>query len=199
MFMNPTTINMFKKTLCILLLAAMIIGCGNDYMPKPDGYLRIDLPVKSYVMFDTVFPYSFEHPSYAKVFEVKNTEQPFWSNIEISRFSATIYLSYKPVKNNLDTYIEDTRMYVMKHIPKASSIDELSIVVPGSHVSGIIYDIKGSEAASPCQFYLTDSSRHFLRGALYFNNKPDNDSLATVIEFLKADIQHLAETLKWKN
>jgi gliding motility-associated lipoprotein GldD len=189
---------MVKKTVFGILMVMLLVSCGNDYMPKPDGFLRIDLPAKTYQPFDSIYPYAFDYPKYAKIVSVKNPEQPFWLNIEIPRYKATIYLSYKPVNNNLNTYLEDTRTYVMKHIPKATAIDAMEFSAPNHQVYGLMYEIQGSEAASPCQFYLTDSTKHFLRGALYFNTTPNNDSLAPVIEFIKQDIKHLAQTLTWK-
>mgnify|MGYP001809814206 FL=1 len=189
---------MVKKILCGLLLAMLFWGCGNDYMPKPDGFLRIDLPPKAYQLFDSIYPYTFEYPTYAKLVAVSNPNQPYWLNIEIPRFKATVYLSYKAVNKNLNTYLEDTRTYVMKHIPKATAIDALEFSAPEHKVYGLMYEINGSEAASRCQFYLTERTNHFLRGALYFNTTPNNDSLAPVIEFIKEDIKHLAQTLTWK-
>lgn len=189
---------MVKKIINGLFVALLFAGCGNDYMPKPDGFLRIDLPVKDYQTFDSIYPYTFEYPTYAKLVAVNNPSQPFWLNIEIPRFKATVYLSYKAINHNLNTYIEDTRTYAMKHIPKATSIDALEISTPEHNVYGLMYEINGSEAASPCQFYFTDSTNHFLRGALYFNTTPNNDSLAPVIEFIMKDIEHLSKTLTWK-
>ncbi|PIV58809.1 MAG: gliding motility lipoprotein GldD, partial [Bacteroidetes bacterium CG02_land_8_20_14_3_00_31_25] len=53
-------------------------------------------------------------------------------------------------------------------------------------------------AASNIQFYVTDSIRHFVRGALYFETKPNKDSLAPIINFIEQDVTHLVETLRWK-
>jgi gliding motility-associated lipoprotein GldD len=102
------------------------------------------------------------------------------------------------VDDDLSKYTEDAHSLVMKHIPKASSIEEIRIDNPQSNVHGLVYNIEGTGAASPYQFYITDSTNHFLRGALYFNTLPNNDSLAPVIEFIKGDIMHLLETARWK-
>jgi gliding motility-associated lipoprotein GldD len=66
-------------------------------------------------------------------------------------------------------------------------------------IYGVLYEIKGAEAASTLQFYVTDSLSHFLRGALYFNVSPNNDSLAPVIDFIEEDIRHMIGTLNWEN
>lgn len=181
------------------LLILMATSCDNDYYPKPRGYFRIDLPEKGYVVFDTAFPYSFEVPAYAKV--IPDTDphaELYWINVTFPQFKGTLHLSYKKINGNLTNYLEDTRTMVMKHIPKASSIDNKAFENFEKKVYGLTYTISGVSAASPYQFYLTDSTRHFIRGALYFKTVPNNDSLAPVIDFIKEDINHLIESLEWK-
>jgi len=195
------TNHMTHKLLILCITGFALIhfsGCDQPGMPKPKGYPRIGLPEKSYRLSDTTFPYQFEYPAYSYIEPAAGpAENPFWINVVFPDFKGKIYLSYKPLKGNIRTFTEDTRNFVMKHIPKATSIDELSIYDPKSRVYGIIYEIKGIQAASPCQFYFTDSIQHFLRGALYFEVIPNNDSLEPVIRFLMDDIQHFAGTLEW--
>ncbi|MDK2908758.1 MAG: hypothetical protein PWR20_325 [Bacteroidales bacterium] len=183
----------------MFVLSLAMYGCNDTPLPKPRGYIRIDLPEKKYQTYDTTFPYAFEYPVYSRIVPARHAgENSYWVDIEIPRYKATIYLSYKLVKGNLRTLTEDSRTFVMKHIPRATSIDQSTIVDPDRKVFGTVWYIKGQETASPCQFFLTDSTHHFLRGALYFNVKPNNDSLEPVIRFLAADIEHLAATLRWK-
>lgn len=182
-----------------LAFAFFLSGCGNTPMPKPRGYFRIDLPEKNYRTFDTTFPYTFEYPVYARTSPDANAkDEPYWINIDYPQFKGRVHISYKNVKGNLATYTEDAHELVMKHIPKASAINEIRIDNDEADVHGLIYDIKGSGAASVYQFFLTDSTRHFVRGALYFSVLPNNDSLAPVIDFVKGDIQHMLETFRWK-
>ena len=177
-----------------LAFVFFLSGCGDTPMPKPRGYFRIDLPERNYRAFDTTFPYTFEYPVYARITpDVSAKDEPYWINIDYPQFKGRIHLSYKNVNGNLSRYTEDAHELVMKHIPKASAIDEIRI---DNH--GLIYDIKGSGAASVYQFFLTDSTKHFVRGALYFSVLPNNDSLAPVIDFVKSDIQHMLETFRWK-
>ena len=186
-------------TILIVLSLFIIAGCNNDYYPKPKGYFRIDLPDKEYVKFDSAYPYSFEYPVYAKVLPDKNAQaEKYWINISYPQFHGTLYLSYKSIDKNLNKYLEDTRTMVMKHIPKASSIENQLYENKLSGVYGLTYTISGVAAASPYQFYLTDSTNHFVRGALYFSTVPNNDSLAPVITFLKDDINRMIETFEWK-
>jgi gliding motility-associated lipoprotein GldD len=125
-------------------------------------------------------------------------QETYWINIDYPQFKGRLHLSYKEVNNNLVEYLEDSRSLVLKHIPKASAINEQVIANPGAKVFGIEYNIMGSGAASPYQFYITDSTDHFLRGALYFNVPPNNDSLSPIIDFIKEDINHLLSTFQWR-
>ncbi|MHC1708771.1 MAG: gliding motility lipoprotein GldD [Bacteroidales bacterium] len=183
----------------LLLLIFCVVSCDTAYSPKPMGYFRIDLPERQYRTFDSTYPYSFSYPVYSKIIpKTDSLSEPYWMNITFPQFKGTLYISYKPVNKNLPTYLEDARNMVMKHIPKANSIEEKIIHFPDSKVYGIFYDIRGNSAASPFQFFITDSTRHFLRGSLYFYTSPNNDSLEPVIEFLKKDIENLVKTVKWK-
>ncbi|MCK9421914.1 MAG: gliding motility lipoprotein GldD [Bacteroidales bacterium] len=174
-------------------------ACGSDYTPKPRGYFRIDLPQHQYRSFDTTYPYSFEYPVYATIVpDNSKMTEPYWINVRYSPFNATLHLSYKVIRGNLPEYLEDARTLVNKHIPKANSITQREFNDPEHRVFGLVYEIRGSDAASAYQFYVTDSLTKFLRGALYFNLIPNNDSLAPVIGFLKGEIDHMITTFRWK-
>ncbi len=184
--------------LCILLL---FVSCMNDntYIPKRKGYFRIAMPEKQYSVYNKGCPFTFEYPDYAIV--VMDTEpgaEPCWMNIVFPSFRAKIYLSYKTVNANLPKLVEECRTFAVKHEVKASAINEKDWSNPAERVYGLIYDIEG-DAASNMQFYLTDSSENFIRGALYFYSVPNKDSLAPVLKFIKGDIYHMVETFRWKD
>jgi gliding motility-associated lipoprotein GldD len=182
-----------------ILLLSSFAGCKHHYTPKPAGYLLIDLPEKAYQIYNSSCPYTFEYPLYGKIIpDTSRIAEPCWINIEFPQFAGKIHISYKPVNNNVNTYIEDCRTLAYKHTVKADAIKETLYTDDERKVYGLLYEIKG-DAASNVQFYLTDSTRHFLRGALYFNVRPNADSLAPVIDFFREDIMHLIETLEWKN
>ena len=177
-----------------------LVSCNEDYTPKPRGYIRIDLPVKQYEAIETDCPYSFEVATYANFIpDLRVQSDPCWFNIEYPQFKATLHFSYKPIDGNLKDYLEDSRTLTNKHISKSSGIEEALILKDDTRVFGMLYTISGGRAASPLQFHLTDSTDHFLRGALYFKVSPNNDSLAPVIDFLKEDVFHLIETLNWES
>lgn len=186
--------------LTILMVSLLFLSsCDEYFQPKPRGYFRIHLPEKSYNPIQGNLPYTFDIPVYSTLEKDNHPyAEKYWTNIVFSSFNATIHLSYKPVNNNLASLLEDAHKLVNKHIPKANAINERIYINEERSVYGVTYSIQGSEAASPFQFYLTDSTHHFLRGALYFNVHPNNDSLAPVISFLEADIQKLIESFEWK-
>lgn len=190
-----------KPFLLILLSMSLFLGaCQRSHAPLPSGYFRIDLPPKEFQQFDTVFPYRFVYPVYAKIVPDDHpTAEPWWANMVFPDFGAVLHLSYKTIDSPqvLNEYIEDSRSFVNRHIPKATGFNERIYSHPENHVHGILYEIRGKEAATPLQFYLTDSVDHFLRGSLYFNVTPNNDSLAPVINFLKDDITIMVESLEW--
>ncbi len=189
------------KIIIISVLVSVfgLYACEETFTPKPRGYFRITLPKKTYISFDTVFPYSFEYPEYATITpDYQSPLEKYWINIEYPVFKGSLHISYMPLKENLIKYLEDSRSLVLKHMPKASAINDSMISIPQHKVFGMIYKIQGAGVASPTQFFLTDSTSHFLRGALYFNIRPNNDSLAPVIDFINEDIKHFIETLNWK-
>jgi gliding motility-associated lipoprotein GldD len=189
----------FPRILIWAILLLSLLCCKRHYTPKPAGYLRIDFPEKIYQIYNSSCPFTFEYPLYGKIIaDTSRIAEPCWINIEFPSFGGKIHISYKSVRNNVNVYIEDSRTLAYKHTVKADAISETLYTNDEKKVYGLLYQIKG-DAASSVQFYLTDSTRHFLRGSLYFNVQPNADSLAPVIDFFMEDIMHLVETLEWKD
>lgn len=188
----------------LLLFAVILFSCNSSYTYKKKGYFAIAFPEKKYQAFDQPgYPYKFEYPVYANVtkdtsFFGEATENPWWINIDIPRFGGRIYISYKNVgKANFDSLVNDGyKMAYKQHTDVATSINDSAMKTP-NNVEGIYFTLGGNTATAN-QFFLTDSTRHFLRGALYFDATPNEDSLAIVNEFLRTDLQHLINTLEWK-
>ena len=180
---------------CLLLLLS---GCSG-YSPKPRGYFRIDLPEKTYQLFNEPgYPYIFEYANIARVIpKGGNLRDSFWIDIAYPQLNARIYGSYKKIENNFREVSEDSRTFVYKHTVKADGITEQPYIDEERKVYGILYELRGN-TASGIQFILTDSIRHFFRGALYFNAAPNKDSIAPVAAFVREDIIHLIETLEWR-
>lgn len=190
---------------CIPLF--FLIACRPEtYTPKPRGYARTEFPSRAYTLFDEPgFPYSFEYPVYGRV--IKDTlffgqkpENPYWLNIDFPTIGGTIYMSYKTITSQtpLAQLIEDAHeMSFMAHSKRADYIGDAVFQFTDRNVYGILYEV-GGDAASAHQFVITDSIKHFVRGALYFDVTPNADSLKPANDFLKQDILHLLETLRWK-
>ena len=179
-------------------------SCNSPYIPKPTGYFRIDFPSKEYQLFNEPgYPYTFEYPVYSNI--IKDTtffettpENPWWINIDFPQFAARVHMSYKEIgKNKFDSLVNDAfKLSYKQHTYKASAIEDSAMVTP-NNVHGMYFTLAGNTATAN-QFFLTDSTKHFLRGALYFAATPNEDSMGIVNDFLKKDILHLINTLKWK-
>jgi gliding motility-associated lipoprotein GldD len=196
--------NEMKTNLLLYLIVVCILSCNSDYVARPRGYFKISLPEKKYQLFDRPgFPYTFEYPVYGEIvqdslFFDQLAENPYWINIDFPRFNGRIHISYKEIgKNKLDSLVNDAyTMSYKQHTYKASKIEPKEFSTP-NHVSGVYFTLKGNTATGN-QFFATDSVKHFLRGALYFSVTPNADSLLPVNNFLRKDVEHLIETLRWR-
>lgn len=183
-------------------MAVLFGAChqNHDYSPKPRGFYRIVFPKKEYRQYDSGCPFTFLYPKYAKVVpDSSRGAQNCWLNMRFPQFKGTLHMSYQPVndKKTFNELTEDARTFAFKHTVKATSIDQGLIRFPDRKLYGIYYTIDGN-AASSAQFFLTDSSRHYLRCALYFATEPRLDSIAPVLNFVKQDMNVMINSFKWK-
>jgi gliding motility-associated lipoprotein GldD len=185
----------------LLVLMSIFFGaCGaNDSseIPRPKGYYRISFPEHRYTLHSDSCPFAFEQPVYSQIVYASNHRSKCWPDIYFPQFKASIHISYSVISNNLMQVLEDSRTLTYKHTVKANDIREEFVQFPDKQVFGTIYTVSGN-AASAIQFHLTDSSRNFIRGSLYFNSSPNADSLAPVIDFLAKDVEHFIQTFSWK-
>ena len=201
---QSTAIHSRKNPVLIFyFLFFIFLSCNSPYIPKPAGYFKIDFPEKKYQEFNKPgYPYTFEYPVYANVikdstFFDSSTENPWWVNVDFPQFNARIYLSYKIIgQYKLDSLLNDAYNLTNKHSIKASFIDD-SIMHISGNVHGTFFKVEG-DVATADQFFLTDSTKNFIRGALYFNATPNQDSLRPVNNFLLEDMKHLVNTFRWK-
>lgn len=182
------------------LLCMTLVACEQDYSPKPRAYPRMALPKAEYQLPDTNrwdCPYIFEFSNQSKLLtDPRYRDSTCWYNIYYPNLRATVHLTYSHLNNDLSKHIEQNRKLAMKHIVKAVGIPEYIVEQESRQVYGIIYDFKG-QTASDMQFFLTDSTDHFLRGALYFTTNPNKDSLAPAINYVKQDIRHIIDSFRW--
>ena len=204
------------------IIANILVGCNSTYTSKKTGYFNIDLPKKEYALFNEPgFPYSFEYPIYATIVKDstyfdKNPENDFWRNIDFTNFNAKIFLSYKIIGgkalykikkadgsyrdslgiNAYDKMINDAFNLTNKNDDVATSKKD-SLFKTANNVAGLLFKL-GGNAATQRQFFMTDSTKNFIRGALYFYSSPNADSVKPVVDFIQQDIDHLISTFKWK-
>lgn len=186
--------------LSFILIFGMICwssSCRKAYIPRPYGYFRVYLPEHEYRMVDTLnLPYRFEMAKIAHVEPRTEEGERYWIDVKYPMLNASIHCSYKPVYGNLLELSEDVRRFVYTHVSRADGIAEDRIDFPEYKVYSILYGLRGN-VASPVQFVITDSVHHFFRGALYFENVPNKDSIAPMVEYVHRDIIHLIETFEW--
>jgi gliding motility-associated lipoprotein GldD len=195
---------MRARWLIVMIMCVFaVVSCNSDYTIRQRGYYRIDFPKREYRLFNTPgYPFSFEYPVYGEVvkdstFFEATPENPYWVNIDFPQFSGKIYVSYKEIgKNDFDKLVNDAFNLTYKHTYKATAINDSLMRTPNG-ITGIFFKV-GGNAATARQFFVTDSIRHFVRGALYFDATPNADSLGIVNDFLEQDMKHLINTLRWK-
>jgi gliding motility-associated lipoprotein GldD len=187
-----------------LLALIAFAGCNRDdrTYPKPKTYVRIDIAQPQYLVFDTAtLPFTFEYPDYGKVMPNTFESNGNWFNINFERFGYVLYLTYVPLKtkHTLDTLISDSdRLAYYSQQKRASGVASRTYSDSLRRVYATTFQIKGSQVATPYQFYITDNNKYFIRGSLNYTQVPNNDSLAPVISRITADLEHLITTFNWR-
>ena len=213
----------FFYVLYFITISLFFVACNSPYVSKKRGYYQINLPQRQYQLFDEPgFPFSFEYPVYARIVQDttyfdNNPENSYWRNIDFPQFSGRIFLSYKIIGgktlykvkqsngvykdsfgiNIFDKMVSDAFTLTNKNDVISNSIKDSLIKTPNG-ISGVFFKV-GGNAATAKQFFLTDSVKHFIRGALYFDVTPNADSLKPVQDFLQVDMDHIISSFKWKN
>lgn len=190
---------MIRIASCLFFLI-FLLSCSNDSeIPRPKGYFRIDLPVQGFESVQTNCPFSFEKPKAAVLSSDSAMQgEVCYSNIEYPALKAKLHLSYRRVQNDIEQLLGDSRSLAYKHSIRATAINEQVVQRPEASVYGVVYHISGN-AASSLQFHITDSVKHFLRGSLYFFAEPNADSTAPVLQRIRSDVEHIIESMAWKN
>lgn len=188
--------NGLRKVFSLMLMvsfAVITVSCKDDVLPKPKAYLRLDYNEAKYVLFDEGCPYTFGVNSIAKVIDKGGCNL----TIQYPKMKATVYLTYKPVNNNIDKLLGDAQKLTYEHVIKADGIKEQPYINPLKKVYGMFYQV-GGDAATNAQFYVTDSTKHFITGSLYFYVKPNYDSIMPAASYIKDDMRNIMETIIWK-
>jgi gliding motility-associated lipoprotein GldD len=175
------------------LIFASLGSCKEDTIPKPAGMLRLEYPMPEYASFENNCPFIFDMNGEAVISDKGNCNL----TITYPKMKATIYLTYKPIKNDIEDHLRDAQKLTYKHTIKADDILEQPFVNQKDRVFGMFYKV-GGNAATNSQFYVTDSTKHFVTGSAYFYAKPNFDSIMPATNYIKNDMQVIMETLRWK-
>jgi len=180
-----------------------LASCGGpgDYSPKPQAYLRIDLPQHAYSLYDTTpLPFTFEQSRLSAVVWKKDLRGEKWIDIRYPDYKGYVFLTYKELhgKKDLAGQVDTSLKFLENHYAYSTGVDEQQFVDREHRIYGTTYHLKGQNVASTYQFWATDSTRHFLRGSLYIDCTPNNDSLAPVLTYIQEDINHLIESIRWR-
>lgn len=203
-FLQRNTSVLFRSFV-VGMMTGLCVACTHVSTPKPYAYFRIAVPDTAYVDFAQSpavqssalrYPYTFALSKNAVV-QPRNDE-PYWINLYYPALDATIHCSYKPVRNNLRKLTDDALDFVYRNANFASAIPEQGYAHPEAKVYGVLFDLEGNTASS-CQFFVTDSTKHFFRASVYCNCPPNADSLAPVYQYLRNDVIRMVETFEWKN
>lgn len=182
-----------------LFMVLLLASCDREYLPKPLGYNRLELPEPAYQSLPDTLPYTFEYSKHATLLpDTSSIREKYWIEIYYPSIKSNVHITYKPLRHNeklLKEFMDDAYTLTAKHQIKAYAINEVITVTP-SGKTAVIAELEG-EVPSQFQFTITDSTENFLRGALYFNTKVQNDSLAPAIEYMKRDMMHIINTLEW--
>lgn len=182
-----------KYFLVLILISFSTVSCDNSVLPKPSPYLKLSYPQVTYSKIKTNCPYSFEVSDLAKF----NLEKKCWATIQYPHLKATLYLTYRPVTNNLDQILKEVEKLTFKHTIKADVINSIPYENKEKKVYAELFNVEGNVATN-IQFRATDSVNNVLAGALYFYVKPNYDSIVPAVKYVEKDIIHLIETLQWK-
>ena len=179
----------------------MLLSCDRTFLPKPLGYNRLDLPEHSYRALPDTLPYTFQYSEHAILLDdTSRLNERYWIELYYPLLKSNIHITYKRLNGDarlLKELLQDAYTLTAKHQIKAYAIDEVITKTISGHTA-VMAEIEG-EVPSQLQFTITDSTMHFLRGALYFNTKVQNDSLAPAIEYMKKDVMHLVNTFDWSS
>ena len=183
------------RILLFVIASLLMMSCGGEVIPKPKGMLRLSYPEPIYKEVELPCPYTFEKNEFSELRKARRNKN-CWYDLDYKKLRATLYISYFPVGNNLDSLLRDAQNLTQEHFIKADGITQEPYIDAENKVYGMFYEVTG-DAASQSQFYLTDSVQHFVVGSIYFRAKPNYDSILPAADYLRNDMKHLIESLRW--
>ncbi|MBU2900903.1 gliding motility lipoprotein GldD [Maribacter dokdonensis] len=183
-----------KSLVGFFIVFLLMLSCKDEpVIPKPKAKMRLEYPQSKLADLETE-NFSFKYNQLAEA--EPNGDQAY--TISYPEMKGAIFLSYKKVDGNLSQLIHDSKRLSYEHAAKADNIVEQPYVNPNEKVYGALFEVQGN-AASQSQFFVTDSTEHFLTGSVYFYSRPNYDSILPAASYLQNDIRNIIETLRWKN
>ena len=187
-----------KRFFPLAFIVLLCLACESNWLPKPPGYNRIELPRHEYQRLEQGYPYQLDFSTHSRVeADSFNLGEKEWINLNYKEFGAKVHLTYKKIDQSTDfkTLSNDAFNLTAKHQIKAYGIEEAILLTPNGYVA-VVAELSG-EVPTQFQFFVTDSTSNFLRGAVYFNSALKNDSLAPIIEYIKLDMAHLINSVNF--
>ncbi len=182
-----------RKCIILVLLSLIMGSCGEDPLPKPRAMLRLEYPDGDKALMESDCHYTFEYNELAQPALKENCAL----DLNYPMMQGSIFITYKPVEDNLRQLLTDAQRLSYEHVAKADNIVEQPFINEADRVYGMFYEVQGN-AASQAQFYVTDSTDHFVTGSLYFFARPNYDSIYPAAIYLQKDIRRIMESLRWK-
>ncbi|MEK6153203.1 gliding motility lipoprotein GldD [Flavobacteriaceae bacterium 3-367] len=176
----------------VLALSFMFMGCKEEVLPKPKAQLRLEYPAHASEHLE-MENYRFEYNPLSRL-QPKDDQS---LTLDYPSMKGSIFITYKKVDNNLEQLLSDAQKLSYEHVVRADGIVEQPFINEQDKVFGMFYEVSGN-AASQSQFYVTDSTRHFVTGSLYFYARPNYDSIYPAAVYLQRDIRKIMESLRWK-
>lgn len=189
-----------------IFFALILQSCGDRVpVPKPRSYPRVEFPDKTYKRFDiTDCPFSFDYPTYGipqkdSLYFNELSEQDCWFDIVFPTFNAKLHCSYFEIESasHFEKLSNDSYKIASK-INQRSDYMMDSKFKTAKGINGMLFEYEGP-AASSIQFVMTDTTTHFMRGALYFNAKPRPDSLSPILSYFHEDVDRIISSFIWEN
>lgn len=181
------------KSLLFISVFALFVSCVDEVLPKPKALLRLEYPENTYQKVISECPYLFEI-SQNSIIEFENN---CWAKIHYPNLNATIHLTYRSIDNNLIAVLKEVEKLTFEHTVKADAINAQPFENSLRKTYGKIINIEGN-VASNIQFHVTDSVKNILFGTLYFNVKPNYDSILPALSYIEKDIKNLMESVEWQ-
>jgi len=189
-----------RNLITISLGLILLISCGREKtpLPKPPTYLRQNLPDHKYHLYVSGCSYNFLAPAIFTITDIEDpTKNTCHKDINLGPLNGVMHLSFLKMKEPLASYINYANDKVDEHKLKATAIEDKNFINKEDRVFGTLFELQG-DVASPFQFYLTDSTSKFVSGVVYFNSRPNYDSLKPTLDYLKIDLLKMIESFKWK-